>query len=29
LHGKTPGEMTDCPGRNFPGDRFMRAIREA
>jgi N-acetylmuramoyl-L-alanine amidase len=29
LHGKTPGEMTDCPGKNFPGDRFMRAIREA
>lgn len=26
LHGKTPGEMTLCPGKNFPGDRFMRAI---
>jgi N-acetylmuramoyl-L-alanine amidase len=26
LHGKTPGEMTLCPGRNFPASRFMQAI---
>ena len=26
LHGKTPGEQTLCPGRNFPQDQFMQAI---
>jgi N-acetylmuramoyl-L-alanine amidase len=28
LHGKTPGEMTLCPGKNFPGTRFMQAISQ-
>jgi N-acetylmuramoyl-L-alanine amidase len=26
FHGKTPGEMTSCPGRNFPSERFLKAI---
>ena len=26
LHGKTPGEMTSCPGRNFPSRQFMQAL---
>lgn len=26
FHGRTPGEMTACPGRNFPSRRFLDAI---
>lgn len=26
FHGKTPGERTSCPGRNFPSGQFMQAI---
>ncbi len=26
LHGKTPGEQTLCPGRNFPAERFFQDI---
>jgi N-acetylmuramoyl-L-alanine amidase len=26
FHGGTPGEMTLCPGRNFPRERFIRAL---
>lgn len=26
FHGRTPGEMTSCPGRNFPSGRFLEAI---
>jgi N-acetylmuramoyl-L-alanine amidase len=26
FHGRTPGEMTSCPGRNFPSARFFEAI---
>jgi N-acetylmuramoyl-L-alanine amidase len=29
FHGKTPGEMTSCPGRNFPRERFLLAISAA
>ncbi len=28
LHGKTPGEQTACPGRNFPESRFFRDISQ-
>ena len=28
FHGGTPGEMTLCPGRNFPRDRFLRALAD-
>lgn len=27
LHGKTPGEMTLCPGKNFPMDRLRQDIQ--
>jgi len=29
LHGKTPGEKTSCPGRNFPSGSFMQALSNA
>jgi N-acetylmuramoyl-L-alanine amidase len=29
FHGHTPGEMTSCPGKNFPSERLLRAISAA
>lgn len=26
LHGKTPGESSKCPGKNFPHEDFLQAI---
>lgn len=28
FHGGTPGEMTLCPGRHFPRERFMRGLAD-
>ena len=28
LHGRTSGESTLCPGKNFPRDRFNKAVSE-